>query len=86
MLRFNPELVLQAFEQGALTDLLYLGVAGEGDQPCSAAGDRRIAKLCRMLGIGLLLVSPASGRVEVLIDSGTSFQPRGKALSGASDL
>jgi hypothetical protein len=74
-LRFNLELVLQAVERMALTDVVYFGVAGDGGRARSVSGDRRITKLRRMLGIGLLAVYPASGRVEVLLDPGP-YRPR----------
>jgi hypothetical protein len=37
--------------------------------------DRRVHRLCRLLGFGLLAVSPARDRVDVLIEPGP-YQPR----------
>lgn len=78
--RFNLDLVLQGVDRLALSDCVYLAVDGE-----TARGRRRdrpdgrgAKKLCRMLGLGLLLVFPARKRgrgVEVVLDP-VPYRPR----------
>ena len=72
-LSFNLELVLQAVDRIAACDEVWLAV------PASRRGggresDPRVRKLCRMLGLGLLCVSP-SGFVEVLAEP-DGWRPR----------
>ena len=64
--RFTLELILQGVDRLALTDSVYLAVP----EPTSRARgpgprDKRVVKLCRRVGVGLLTVSPR-GRVEVI--------------------
>jgi hypothetical protein len=72
-LRFNLALVLQGIERLALTDLVYLAVprqVGRRRETVSA-DDRMVRKLCRMLGLGLMTVSPLARRgrgVEIVLD------------------
>lgn len=71
-LRFNLELVLQAVDRLPMADEIWLAVRA------STRGrdrDSRVQKLCRLLGFGLLRVSPGSGRVEVLTEPGP-YRPR----------
>jgi len=75
--RFNLELVLQAVERQTVAETIYVAI------PDDAGGAwkrhrRRILKLCRMLGVGLLLVRPgaAKGRqVTAQLDPGP-YRPR----------
>lgn len=64
-LGFNLELVLQAVERSATCDELWLAIPlsrkGRGRE-----GDARVRKLCRMIGAGLLTVSP-TGLCEVVV-------------------
>jgi hypothetical protein len=64
---FGLGLVLQGIDRLALTDAVYLAV---GAWPARPAGTRR---LCRRLGLGLIVVT--HGRAEVLVDP-TPYQPR----------
>lgn len=64
-LGFNLELVLQAVERSASCDELWLAIPlskkGRGRE-----GDGRVRKLCRLIGVGLLTVSP-TGLCEVVV-------------------
>ena len=60
---FNLELVLQGVERSAACDEVWLAVSA------STKGrdrDRRVKKLCRLIGVGLLSVLPG-GRVEIVV-------------------
>jgi hypothetical protein len=83
-LRFNLALVLQGIERLALTDTVYLAVPRRvGKRRESVSPDDRIVrKLCRMLGLGLMTVSPParSGKrkghgVEIVLDP-LPYRPR----------
>src|SRR5258707_2300752 len=83
-LRFNLALILQGIERLALTDTVYLAVPRTvGKRPEAVSPDDRIVrKLCRMLGLGLMTVSPPtrSGRrkghgVEIVLDP-LPYRPR----------
>jgi hypothetical protein len=64
-LKFNLELVLQGVERSAACDEVWLAVrvAARGGRE----NDRRVRKLCRLLGFGLLGVF-STGRVEPLVE------------------
>jgi hypothetical protein len=64
-LKFNLELVLQGVERSAACDEVWLAVrvAARGGRE----NDRRVRKLCRLLGFGLLGVF-STGRVEALVE------------------
>jgi hypothetical protein len=64
---FGLGLVLQGIDRLALTDAVYLAV---GAWPARQADTRR---LCRRLGLGLIVVT--HGRAEVVVDP-TPYQPR----------
>jgi hypothetical protein len=78
-LRFNLALVLQGIERLALTDLVYLAVPRHvGRRETVSADDRMVRKLCRMLGLGLMTVSPSARRgrgVEIVLDP-LPYRPR----------
>jgi hypothetical protein len=64
---FNLSLLLQGVERLAVSDTVYLAVPNSG----AALADRRVHKLLRRLGLGLLIVYPATrkGRlVEAVLD------------------
>jgi hypothetical protein len=71
-LTFNLELVLQGVERSAACDEVWLAVrvAARGGRE----NDRRVRKLCRLLGFGLLGVF-TTGRVEVLVEP-APWRPR----------
>lgn len=75
-LAFTLELVLQAVERTALCDEVWVAVAasikGRGRE-----ADPRVKKLCRFLGLGLLVVF-STGRVEVLVEP-VAWKPRPNA-------
>lgn len=80
-LRFNLALVLQGIERLALTDTVYLAVPrtiGKRRETVSP-DDRVVRKLCRMLGLGLMTVSPLGRRkgngVEIVLDP-LPYRPR----------
>jgi hypothetical protein len=70
---FNLDLVLQAVERTVACDEVWVAVAaskrGRGRE-----GDRRVKRLCRMLGIGLAVVFE-SGLVEVVVEP-VAWTPR----------
>jgi hypothetical protein len=70
-LAFNLELVLQGVDRLAACDEVWLAVRSSRR---GRENDRRVKKLCRLLGFGLLGVTK-SGRVDVLIEP-TPWQPR----------
>jgi hypothetical protein len=66
-LSFTLELVLQAVDRLPMADEIWLAVRA------STRGrdrDSRVHKLCRLLGFGLLGVSPGAGTVDVLTEPG----------------
>lgn len=66
------ELLLQAADRLRIADEVWIAV------PATRRGrdrDRRVHRLCRLLGIGLLAVTPARGHVEVLAEPGP-WRPR----------
>lgn len=71
-LSFSLELVLQAVDRMALADEVWVAV------PATKRGrdqDRRVRKLCRLMGLGLMAVTTRTGLVEVLADPGP-YRPR----------
>lgn len=71
-LGFNLDLVLQAVDRSRAADEVWLAV------PATRRGrdrDRRVHRLCRMLGFGLVAVDAAGGRIEVLAEPGP-YRPR----------
>lgn len=74
-LSFNLNVILQAVERLALTSTVYIGVP----RSCRTLKKRRkrIVKLLRMLGLGLVVIDPdlKVGSVEVLLDPG-EYKPR----------
>lgn len=54
---FNLAVVLQGVDRLAMTDLVYLAVGRSPDRPAA------IRKLCRRLGLGLIVVSSRGARV-----------------------
>ena len=78
--RFTLDLVLQGVDRLGLSEYVYLAVDGDGargrrrDRP----DGRAVKKLCRMLGLGLLLVYPDRRRgagVDVALDP-APYKPR----------
>jgi hypothetical protein len=65
---FSLQLVLQGIDRQAMTDWVYLAVP-----PPKRGQHNDIVKLCRRLGLGLLLVS--TRHVEALLDP-APYQPR----------
>lgn len=71
-LSFTLELVLQAVERSRAADEVYLAVTASRrgrDQ------DKRVHRLCRRLGVGLLLVDPRLGSVTVVCEP-EPYRPR----------
>ena len=71
-LGFRLELVLQGIDRMRACDNVFLAV------PATRKGrdrDRRVHRLCRLLGFGLLAVDAGSGTVEVLAEP-MRYQPR----------
>ncbi len=74
-LSLNLNVVLQAVERLSLTSKVYIGIP----QPCKTLNKRRrrILKLLRMLGLGLVVIDSnrETGSVQVLLDPG-EYRPR----------
>ncbi|WP_431859010.1 DUF2161 domain-containing phosphodiesterase [Azospirillum sp.] len=77
--RFTLELLLQGVDRLAVTDTVYLAVPQPGRRASGPSPyDAHVKKLCRRLGVGLLIVDPARTerhRVEVLLDP-VPYTPR----------
>ena len=74
-LSFNLSVVLQAVERLAVTPKVYIGIPKLGRALNKRR--RRIVKLLRMLGLGLVVIDPdrETGSVQVLLDPG-EYRPR----------
>src|SRR5262249_48241069 len=73
----------QGIDRLALTDLVYLAVPAAGRRARGPAAERRdVQRLCRRLGLGLLIVHPRRKRVEVLLDP-VPYRPRKDAARRA---
>ena len=77
--RFTLDLLLQGVDRLAVTDVVYLAVPQPGRKSSGPSPyDTGVRKLCRRLGLGLLIVDPARAEgasVEVLLDP-TPYTPR----------
>ena len=77
--RFTLDLLLQGVDRLSVTDAVYLAVPQPGRKATGPSPyDSDVKKLCRRLGLGLLIVDPARAeahRVEVLLDP-APYQPR----------
>jgi hypothetical protein len=71
-LGFTLELVLQGVDRLRAADAVWLAVAASRN---GRDRDRRVARLCRLLGFGLLAVRPMSGQVEILAEP-LPYRPR----------
>jgi hypothetical protein len=77
-LRFNLALVLQGIDRLALTERVYLAVprpSAEARRGAFAPDRPEIRKLCRRLGLGLILVGLRRKTVEILEES-VPYRPR----------
>ena len=77
-LRFNLPLILQGIDRLALTERVYLAVPRPGQHARSGplAPERpEIRKLCRRLGLGLILVGLTRKTVEIL-EEPVPYRPR----------
>jgi len=74
-LSLNLTVILQAVERLALTPKVYIGIPNR--VKTLARKRKRILKLLRMLGLGLIVIDAdlKNGRIDVLLDPGT-YQPR----------
>lgn len=77
--RFTLGLLLQGVDRLAVTDAVYLAVPQPGRRASGPSPyDADVRKLCRRLGLGLLIVDPSRAqahRVEVLLDP-VPYTPR----------
>lgn len=71
---FSLDLVLQGISRQSVTDAVYLAVPPLSGRQVHKRR-RQYIGLCRRLGLGLLTVLAAPGRVEVLVDPGP-YRPR----------
>jgi len=77
-LRFNLQLLLQGIDRLALTDRVYLAVArplGRARGGPFAPERPEIRKLCRRIGLGLMLVGIARHTIDVL-EEPVPYRPR----------
>jgi hypothetical protein len=77
-LRFNLTLVLQGIDRLALTERVYLAVPRPDRRPGAGmlAPDRtEIRKLCRRLGLGLILIGAGKRTIEI-IEEPMPYRPR----------
>ena len=77
-LRFNLRLVLQGIDRLALTERVYLAVPRPDRRPRAGmlAPDRtEIRKLCRRLGLGLILIGAGKRTIEI-IEEPVPYRPR----------
>jgi len=74
---FSLALLLQAVDRLAVSDTVYLAFADPGPRSLWRRERRRICKLCRLLGLGLLLVRlrGTEATVEPVLDPAV-YQPR----------
>ncbi|HUN44116.1 MAG TPA: DUF2161 family putative PD-(D/E)XK-type phosphodiesterase [Acetobacteraceae bacterium] len=71
-LGFNLDLLLQAVERLRIADEVWVAV------PATRRGrdrDPRVHRLCRLIGLGLMIVHITRGRVEILAEPGP-YRPR----------
>lgn len=77
--RFTLDLLLQGVDRLAMTDRVYLAVPSPGRRASGPSPlDSGVKKLCRRLGLGLMIVDPALAeghRVTVLLDP-VPYTPR----------
>ena len=73
-LTFTLDLVLQAVDRSGVCDEVWLAVRAS-QRGRGRERDRRVHKLCRLLGFGLLSVT-SSGRVDPLVEP-VPWRPRG---------
>lgn len=82
---FSLALVHQGVSRQAITDTVYIAAPRKPGKPFRSSL-RSMVTLCRRLGLGLILVRPADGRVEVRCDPAPyrprSFTRRRAALLG----
>jgi hypothetical protein len=74
-LRFSLALVLQGINRLALTERVYLAVPRRVGRGPLSPQKPEIRKLCRRLGLGLMLVSPSRKTVE-LLEEPVAYRPR----------
>lgn len=75
---FTLDLLLQGVNRLSLCERVYLAVPSPttpAQRRSWGARQRDAVKLCRRVGLGLMLVTTATGRVEVLAETGT-YHPR----------
>jgi hypothetical protein len=72
---FNLTLLLQGVDRLAMSEQVYLAFAAPAKAATWRRDRRAVLKLCRRLGLGLLLVHPDRDLVEPLLDP-LPYQPR----------
>lgn len=74
-LALTLELVLQGVDRASVCDEVWLAVRATRN---GRDRDHRAHRLCRLLGFGLLAVTPSTGRVEILAEP-VPYRPRKNA-------
>ena len=72
---FNLALLLQGVDRLAMSEQVYLAFAAPAKAAAWRRDRRAVLKLCRRLGLGLLLVHPEKDLVEPLLDP-LPYRPR----------
>jgi hypothetical protein len=72
---FGLALLLQGIDRLAMSEQVYLAFAAPAKAATWRRDRRPVLKLCRRLGLGLLMVHPDKGLVEPLLDP-LPYQPR----------
>lgn len=72
---FSLTLLLQGVDRLAMSDQVYLAFTAPARTAAWRRDRRAVLKLCRRLGLGLLLVHPQTALVEPLLDP-LPYQPR----------
>lgn len=72
-LSFNLSVLLQVVERLSLTPTVYVGIPL--DTTILRTRRKPVIKLLRMLGLGLIVIDPKAGSVDVLLDPG-EYKPR----------
>lgn len=76
-LSINLSVILQAVDRLSLSSLVYIGLPKQYKLASNRKRKRKIIKLLKMLGLGLIIIDPTirTGSVDVLVDP-KAYKPR----------